>query len=66
MDGVLPSGILGRHILELEACNMYYNIVKANANKTTAAVFISRLVLSKNRGRVNWLQSPRINNKGDK
>ena len=43
MDGVLPSGIPGRHILELDECNMYS--YAKYANKTTAAVFISSWVL---------------------
>ena len=48
MNGVLPSGRLGRRIIELDECNMYYSAVKTNVNKTTAVVFISQCVLSKN------------------
>ena len=47
MDGVLPSGIPGRRILEFDECNMYYSVVKNNANKTTTVVFISCWVLRK-------------------
>ena len=52
MYGVLPSGIPERRILELDECNMDYSVVKKNANKTTAVVFISCWVLSKNGGSV--------------
>ena len=69
MDGVLPSSIPGKCILELDECNIYYSVVKNNTNKTTATVFISCWVLSKNGGSMttkNGLKGPRINNKGDK
>ena len=52
MAGVLPSDTQGRHILELDECNMDFSAVKTNANKTTAVLFISCLVLSKIGGSV--------------
>ena len=36
MDGVPPSGVPGRRILELAEYNMYYNIVQKYTNMTTA------------------------------
>ena len=47
-----PPDIPERCILEFNKCNMCYSVVKTNANKTTAMVFISRWVLSKNAGRM--------------
>ena len=57
MDGVVPTGTQGRCILERDECNMDYSVVKTSANKTTAAVFISCWVLSKNGGMITKLGS---------
>ena len=50
MDGVIPLGTHGRRILELDECNMDYN-VKTNANKTrgvTSTNNSGRLLADKN------------------